>query len=447
LLIAFNPVVVLILVVTVIPGILLRFGLSRRQYNWNKQNANRARLISYLSGLLINATAAKEIRVNNVGPHIKARYEQNREQQNSEQRRLSIMGILLDLGIQASSILSVISVYSYVIYLTIQGQITIGQMVMYYQLFQRGQSLVQSITSSLTGFYENSLYATTVFEFMDLPPKLPRPEANTPIPFPDPIREGISFEDVTFRYPSSSSDVFTHLTLKICPGEVIALVGTNGAGKTTLVKLLCRLYDPTDGRITVDGIDLREFDIVQLRRHIGIIFQDYLGYFLSARDNIWFGDVSRPSRDGGVEEAAAIAEVDEKLKTLKHGFDTNLGRWLEDGAQLSGGEWQKVALSRMFFRDAPIIILDEPTSAIDAQAEFQLFTKFRKVVRGKIALLISHRMSTVQMADCIYILENGSVLESGSHDTLMAANGTYARLFKLQAQYYQLTNNAQDLGQ
>jgi ATP-binding cassette, subfamily B, bacterial len=436
LLLAFNPMVVLILVVAVTPGVSMRFYISRRQYRWNKNNTSQFRLVNYLSGLLVNSHAAKEIRLNSLGQHIQERYQKVREHLNHELLRMGITGLLIDLAIQTSGILALIGVYGYIIRLTIYRQITIGEMVMYYQLFQRGQGILQSMISSLTGFYENSLYAVAVFDFMDLPYKLPRSEPKTAPQFPAQIQNGICFENVSFHYPGSTQPAFENINLLLHPGEVIALVGANGAGKTTLIKLLCRLYDPTAGRITIDGIDLRDFEIEDLRLHIGVIFQDYLGYFLSAKDNIWFGNVNLSPELSQIEAAAKLAEVDEKLRSLKNRYDTNLGRWLEDGAQLSGGEWQKVALARLFFRNSPIVVLDEPTSAIDAKSEYNLFLKFREAIQGKTAILISHRLSTVRMADQIYVLENGKIVESGTHEYLLSMDQAYATMFKLQAQYY-----------
>jgi ATP-binding cassette subfamily B protein len=250
------------------------------------------------------------------------------------------------------------------------------------------------------------------------------------------MQTGIAFDHVSFQYPTGTREVLEDISLTIRPGEVVALVGENGSGKTTLIKLLCRLYDPASGIITLDGIDLRQLETTALRREISVIFQDYAQYHLTARENIWFGNVALPPDQERIAAAARHAGADEVIAGLPQGYETILGKWFEDGEELSVGEWQKVALARAFLRDAQIIVLDEPTSALDARAEYEVFKKFRQLAAGRTVILISHRFSTVRMADRIFVLEGGRIIESGAHDELVRLGGTYARLFETQAQYY-----------
>jgi ATP-binding cassette subfamily B protein len=250
------------------------------------------------------------------------------------------------------------------------------------------------------------------------------------------MRQGILFEGVSFAYPGGTRNILEEITLAVRPGEMVALVGGNGSGKTTLIKLLCRLYDPTRGRITLDGIDLRDFRTTALRREIGVIFQDYARYHLTARENIQFGDVARTEDDRRISAAAGYAGAGELIAGLPRGYDTQLGKWFEDGEEISAGEWQKLALARAFMCDSQLLVLDEPTSALDAGAEHALFRRSRWRTAGKAVIVISHRFSTVRTADCIYVLRNGRIAERGSHTELMRAGGLYARMFELQTGPY-----------
>ena len=283
--------------------------------------------------------------------------------------------------------------------------------------------------STKTAFFLSNLY-----EFLDIEPKVTKPLH--PVPVPRPLQKGLMIENVTFKYPTGNGNVLEDISFSINPGEVVALVGENGSGKTTLAKLLCRLYDPNEGAISLDGIDLRRFEPTALRRDISIIFQDYVKYHLTVRENIWFGNIVLPADHKNVEKAAFHAGADELITRLPKGYETTLGKWFEDGEELSIGEWQKIALARAFMRDAQLIVLDEPTSSLDAKSEYQVFNKFRHLLNGRSAVLISHRFSTVKMADRIFVFDAGRIKEQGTHDQLMALNGTYAESFIKQAQHY-----------
>jgi ATP-binding cassette subfamily B protein len=282
--------------------------------------------------------------------------------------------------------------------------------------------------------YENSLYLSNLFEFLDYQPTVRSPEHPRPLTLP--LREGIEFRHVSFTYPGKSEPALRDVSFTIHPGESVALVGPNGAGKTTIVKLLTRLYDPDGGQILLEGHDLREYALADLHAAIGVIFQDYVTYYFSARDNIGVGRLPEMANLERVQGAAAKSGADTVITRLPKGYETTLGRWFDEGYQLSGGEWQKVALARAFMRDAEILILDEPTASLDARAEYEIFTRMKALTEGKMALFISHRFSTVRLADRIFVLENGTIAEAGTHEELLALGGTYADLFNLQAAAY-----------
>jgi len=312
--------------------------------------------------------------------------------------------------------------------------LSLGTLVMCLQAIQRCFGHLMAVAESLARLYENHLFLTHLHELLAVHNSVGDPAK--PKRVPRPLTEGIIFENVSFRYPNGNSNVLSNLNLTIRPREHIALVGRNGVGKTTLVKLLCRLYDPTEGRILVDGIDLREFDSVALRKEISVIFQDFAKYQLTARENIWLGDTSRDPDDLRIQAAAMRAGADAPICRLPKKYENVLGKWFEDGEELSVGEWQKVAIARAFYRSAQILVLDEPTSALDPRAESELSESFQGLTRGATSILISHRLSTVRLADLIYVMEGGQIAEAGTHEELMKRQGDYADLFSLQARSY-----------
>jgi ATP-binding cassette subfamily B protein len=312
--------------------------------------------------------------------------------------------------------------------------ITVGSLTFLIGSFQRSRGLITGLLLGTAGLYEQSLYLKDLFDFLEMKPRVASPLNS--IPIFRPIRDGFTFESVGFRYPDQERWAVRGVSFRIAAGERVALVGENGAGKTTLVKLLTRLYDPTEGRILLDGVDLRQYDIVSLRQSVGVIFQDFFRYDLTARENIAVGWIDAHRDQARIEESASKSLAAEVVEGLEHRYDHVLGRRFDGGANLSGGEWQKVALARAYMRDAQVLVLDEPTAALDARAEFQVFQRFSELTAGRMAVLISHRFSTVRMADRILMLENGSVLEDGSHEDLLALKGRYAELFNFQAQGY-----------
>ncbi|MEB3119997.1 MAG: ABC transporter ATP-binding protein [Snowella sp.] len=423
-----------ILFIATLPGLFVRLKYADEMYQWKHKRTATERKTYYLDWLLTNSLFAKEIRLFGLGSLFSRRFRHLRKQLYRESLAISQRNALTSLVAQTSSILAIYGSYAVIAYQTIQGHFTLGDLIMYYQAFQRGQSSLQGVFSSLAGLYEDNLFLANLHEFLDLKPKILDPPHPQPIP---PLQQkGIQFHNVSFRYPTSNRQGLTNISLNIPPGKIVALVGENGAGKTTLIKLLCRLYDPTEGSITFEGQDLRSLDISDLRRQIGVIFQDYAKYHLTAQENIWLGNIDLPPGDQRITEAARQSGADEVITGLPDNYETILGSWFEKGEELSIGQWQKIALARAFLRDAQILILDEPSSSLDAKAEEEIFQKFRQLIQGQTAILISHRLSTVKMSDHIYFLENGKIIENGTHQELMQLGDRYAHLFETQAQHY-----------
>jgi len=316
----------------------------------------------------------------------------------------------------------------------VRGFLTLGDLTLLVGSFQRSRGLISGMLLRSSDVYRQSLFLRDLFTFLEMKPRTAGPE--NPVSVPRPIRDGVVFEGVGFRYPDKETWALRDVSLRIGAGERVALVGENGAGKTTLVKLLARLYDPTEGRILLDGIDLREYDVDELRDVIGVIFQDFVRYDLKVRENIAVGQIDAIGDEPRIVRASEMSLADSVVANLESGLDHMLGRRFKGGANLSGGEWQKVGLARAYMRDAQILILDEPTAALDARAEYQVFERFADLTEGRMAVLISHRFSTVRMADRIVVLEDGYVTEDGTHDELLIRSGRYAELFTLQAAGY-----------
>jgi ATP-binding cassette subfamily B protein len=434
LLIAFHWAVAVILFAATIPGVLLRLKYAEQLYHWQRQRTQTERQSYYLHFMLTEGDHAKEVRLFALGGLFRKWFRELRQKLREERLRITTRRSLAELIAQGSGILAIFGTLAFISYQTLQGRITLGDMVMYFGAFQRAQGTLQDLLNSLTSLYEDNLFLSNFSEFAELSPKVAEPVK--PRFFPQPIQKGIQLHQVSFHYPPGSETILEEINLAISPGTVVALVGENGSGKTTLIKLLCRLYDPTAGRITIDGIDLREFALADLRRHLSVIFQDYLHYNLSARQNIWLGDILRSPQDERIVNAARQSGAHRFITRLPKGYDTILGHWFEEKGELSTGQWQKVALARTFLKQAQVIILDEPTSWMDAQSEYEVFKNLKQMFSGRMALIISHRFSTVRLADYIYVLSAGTIIESGTHQELLRQGGTYARLFELQSRSY-----------
>lgn len=417
-----------------LPSLWVQLKHAEKMFSLEREQTPLERQSWYFSDVLTRDSHAKEIRLFDLGSLFLQRYRRLREQLGTERLELLKRRSIGEGSADAVATVTAFAAYAFTAYRTIQGSITVGDLVMFYQAVQRARAYVRQFLSSVASLYENNLFLSNLYEFLDLKPKVTEPIRPKLVPYP--MRAGIAFRHVSFQYPSSTREVLHDINLTIRPGEHIALVGENGAGKTTLIKLLCRLYDLTEGTITLDGIDLRDFSLGNLRREISVIFQDYSRYLLTVRDNIWFGNIHLPPKDERIFEAARQAGAHGVIAGLKNGYETILGKLFENGEELSIGEWQKIALARAFLRQAQIIVLDEPTSFMDARAEYELFERFHQLSKDRTAILISHRLSTVKMVDSIYVLENGRIIESGTHDELLYRGGKYASLFERQAQNY-----------
>lgn len=426
---------VLLLVAAVIgPGLWLRFHNVSAHYRWHKAQVKNERKLEYYNWLGSTASYAKEIRLFGLSGILRGRAGALRSALHRDRLRLARNRNLAEVATQGCAAGAVVVALAHMVHRAASGEMSVGGMVISLQAFQRAMSLVGELVGGISQLYEHGLFVGRLSQFLNLEEKIVEP-AN-PVAFPNKLREGIVFEHVTFRYPSSGKLVLDDFSLKIRTGRMVALVGENGAGKSTLIKLLCRLYQPSSGRITIDGIDLREFARADLWRHISALFQDFGQFYSTVADSIWFGECDHPPDVEAIREAAKRAGAASFIHHFPAQYEQMLGTFFEGGTDLSGGQWQKIALSRAFYRDAPIIILDEPTSALDPKAEHDLFLRFKSLTKAKTSLVISHRLSTVRMADEIYCLENGKIIEVGSHEELLAAGGNYARLFETQAESY-----------
>lgn len=430
----FSPYAVLLLGLAGIPAFLAEAKFSGEAFRIHRRRSAERRVQIYLEMVLTREDGVKEVKLLQLGKLFLQRYVDIFRNIYKEDRNLVLRrgfwGYVLGLLASAAFYFA----YGWVGFAAIAGAITIGQMTMYIAQFRLGQNAVTNSLTAVNGMYEDNLYLSNLTEYLDH--KVPETTGDKTAG-PDPS-DGIRIENVSFCYPGSKVPALNKVNLHIRPGESLAIVGENGSGKTTLIKLLTRLYQPSEGTIYLEGLDLREWDIDTLRKKIGVIFQDFARYQLLVGENIGIGDVEDLERDELIEEAAEKGMADVFVKDLPQGYKTQLGTWFKDGKELSGGQWQKIALSRAFMRSkADILILDEPTAAIDARAEAEIFSHFRDLTANKISIIISHRFSTVRMADHIIVLEKAEILEEGSHEELLAKEGQYATLFNLQAQGYQ----------
>ncbi|HXE58758.1 MAG TPA: ABC transporter ATP-binding protein [Gemmatimonadales bacterium] len=434
------PWLLLLLGVAVIPSFLGETHFASLGYSLLYSWTPERRLLDYLRYIGASDVSAKEVKLFGLSRFLVGRYARLSGEFYEANKALALRRSVVSTLLAGVGTLGYYGAYAVIIYLTVighrsaAGPFTIGVLTFLAASFRQSRDLIQRVLLSLSQMYEQSLYLDDLFSFFALEPRI-RSTPGAP-PVPAPIREGFVFEDVGFRYPGAERWAVRHLSFRLRAGERIALVGENGAGKTTLAKLLARLYDPTEGRILLDGRDLREYDVESLRRNVGVIFQDFVRYDFQLRENIAVGDIARLGDDPAIRAAAERSLADGVVRRLPAGYEQMLGRRFDGGVELSGGEWQKVALARAYLRDAQLLILDEPTAALDARAEYEVFLRFSELTAGRMAVLISHRFSTVRMADRILVLKHGELVEQGTHEELLERDGLYAELFGLQAEGY-----------
>ena len=455
-LLAFSPVLFAFLVVTVIPSFLGETHFAALGYSLLYQWTPERRKLDYYRLIAASDKTAKELKLFNLSPYLVGQYRELAERFEEANRRLAVRRNLASTGLSFVSTLGYYAAYGTIVYRTVLGVLTLGDLTLLSGTFSRSRDLIQRMLLSTSDLYEQALYLDDLFVFFAMRPSIARPERAAP--FPAAIREGFEFRDVWFRYPEALGDdgqvveavlapaddpswVLRGISFRIRPGERVALVGENGAGKTTITKLLVRLYEPTRGQVLLDGLPLSTYDPAELHAAVGVIFQDFVRYDMRADENIAVGRITALEADSTgamerIEDAAHRSLAADVVQGLPQGYGTMLGRRFEGGVDLSGGQWQKVALGRAYMREAQLLILDEPTAALDARAEFEVFNRFAELTEGKMAVLISHRFSTVRMADRIVVLEHGRVLEDGTHESLLALGGRYAELFHLQAAGY-----------
>ncbi|GCE14546.1 ABC transporter ATP-binding protein [Tengunoibacter tsumagoiensis] len=434
----------LIALVTPLPAFFFSTKYGWKGYRLTRHQSPERRLLSYFMLLMTTDAYNKEIQLFNLSDFLIARFWDLATKLYEQDKKLALRQYFTNFGWSNLSSIANSGIYLYVALQAIAGRITLGGLTLYTQTATQVGSNFRSLLNSISSTYQNALYVNLLFEFLAYQPTIKSPAIAEPFLYPEQSQGlSIEFRNVSFTYPGK--DPKTHATLRqvsftIHAGEAIALVGHNGAGKTTLVKLLTRLYDPDEGDILIGGKNIKDYDLKTLRQHIGVIFQDYVNYQMTVRENIGVGRIEEIENDELVRNAAGKSGVNMIIEKLPQGYDTTLGRWFKDvreSTQLSGGEWQKIALARAFMREAHILVLDEPTSALDARAEYEVFQHFRALIQKRTALFISHRFSTVRLADRIFVLEHGRIIESGSHKELMALGERYAELFQLQAQAYQ----------
>lgn len=429
----FSPWAVVLLVVAGLPAFVAETKFSNDAFRLFRWRSSERRMQAYLETVVAREDHAKEVKLYGLGQRLLDRYKAIHHKLFAQERALAIRRDSWGFALGVLATAALYGGYCWVAVSTVHGVISIGEMGMYVMLFRQGQGAVSSALGAVSGLYEDNLYLSTLYEYLDTPA---RPRGGHQQSGPDPA-DGLRLENVSFTYPGAERAALSDVSLHLKPGSSLALVGANGSGKTTLIKLITRLYVPTSGRILLDGRDLADWDVDALRRRFGVIFQDYVRYQMLVGENIGAGDEPRFEDEARWRESARLSQADEMIAALPEGYRTQLGKWFPGGRELSGGQWQKIAVARSFMRsDADIRVLDEPTAAMDAEAEAEVFRHVRDMAEGRMTILISHRFSTVRMADEIVVLDDGRIAERGNHDSLMQQRGVYARLFALQASGY-----------
>jgi len=433
-LVIYAPWLIVLLAVALVPAFVGEAHFNARSYSLNYARTPERRELDYVRQTGASAETAKEVKIFGLHRFLIDRYRQLAESFFAANRAIAMRRAGWGGALSAIGTLAYYAAYAYIVWRTIHGDFTIGDLTFLSGSFRRLRNLLENLLLGFSSVAGQALYLDDLFSFFETRGEIASPP--NPRPFPVPIRRGFEFEDVGFRYPNAERWAVRGLSFTLSAGETLALVGENGAGKTTVVKLLARLYDPDEGRILLDGHDLREYGLEDLRANIGVIFQDFVRYHLTAADNIAVGRIEARGDRARIAEAARRSLADEVIAKLPGGYDQVLGKRFQQGVDLSGGEWQKIAIARAYMRDAQVLILDEPTAALDARAGFEVFQRFKELSEGKTAVLISHRFSSVRMADRIVVLKDGRVDAAGTHDELVAQDGMYAELFEMQAAGY-----------
>jgi ATP-binding cassette subfamily B protein len=433
LLVKFSPWTVVVLFAAGLPAFIAETKFSGDAFRLFKWRAPETRMQIYLETLIAREDYAKEVKLYGLGPRLLDRYRAIYDKLYREDRALTIRRDVWGFLLGLVATLALYGAYAWIAVTAVAGAITLGAMTMYLMLFRQGQSAVSAVLSAVGGMYEDNLYLSTLYDYLETPVAIPHGRlARGPNP-----GDGVRFENVSFSYPGEARAALRNVSLHLKPGSSLALVGENGSGKTTLIKLLTRLYSPTSGRVLLDGLDLQQWDADALRTRVGVIFQDFARYQMLVGENVGAGDELHFEDEQRWRSAAVKGQADKFIEDLPLAYRTQLGKWFKDGRELSGGQWQKIALARAFMRTrADVLVLDEPTAAMDAQAEADVFEHFRQLARDRMTILISHRFSTVRMADHIAVLDEGAVVEYGTHAELLDMNGRYATLFNLQARGY-----------
>lgn len=424
---------VVILIVANIPGIWFRVHYSDVLYNFRRELTPVARKAAYFNWLLTGDRPSRELRLFGLGDFFSSLFRHNFDMQKKEELEIVRKRSLIELVSGVFKAAAVLATLYYIVMKTISSDIGLGDLAMFLLAFRMGMTYIKQILSATAGLYEDSLFINDVFDFLNLKESI---VVVPPVVDVDTFRSAIRIENLYFRYPTTDNDVLKGIDISINKGETVALVGANGAGKTTLVRLLCRLYDPQAGKILIDGNDIRNIDPEKYRRFFSVVFQDFMLYNLSAGDNIRAGDIFSEKDKDRIKESAVKAGIHELLDDLPRKYDTVIGRLFDDSRELSWGEWQKIALARALYRDAEILILDEPASALDANSEYEMFSRFSELAAGRTCILISHRLANVSIADRIIVIDRGRVIEAGSHKELVKAGGTYSMLYRQQKSMY-----------
>ena len=434
-LLAFNPWLIVLLLIAIIPAFLGESYFNNQNYALTRSQTPERRELDYLRYLGASDETAKEVKIFNLAGFIINRFKLLSDKFYQDNSKLAIKRSAWGTFFSVLGSMGYYAAYAFIIIRTVNGSMSVGDLTFLAGSFRQLRTLMEGILTRFTAVAQGAIYLNDFLDFFIIKPRIA--VADKPLPFPNPIKMGFTFENVGFQYHNATNWANRNLNFTLNPGEKLALVGENGAGKTTLVKLLARLYDPTEGRILLDGIDLKQYNIEELRYNTGVIFQDYLKYQMTLSQNIAVGNIAEIDNTSLIKKAARESLADALAEKLPNQYAQWLGRKFNDGVELSGGEWQKVALARAYMKDAQVLILDEPTAALDARAEYEVFQRFAQLTQGKSAVLISHRFSTARLADRILVMEKGTVLEIGSHDELLAKKGRYAELFALQAIGYQ----------